>query len=123
MHKRVHVEFIFRSENGFRMKMGSFKKPSLKNCYKILKFANFENGGTDIQGVSCVLCEKSCQLLHCCWSITGLPISRCKKNCHTSLGFGDNRQTVSGRLGLLASLYIALGQGKTTLPRGVTIFI
>ena len=31
--------------------MGSFKKSCLKNCYKILKFANFENGGTDIQGV------------------------------------------------------------------------
>ena len=31
--------------------MGSFKKSCLKNCYKILKFANFENGSTDIQGV------------------------------------------------------------------------
>ena len=29
--------------------MGSFKKSCLKNCYKIVKFANFENGGTDIQ--------------------------------------------------------------------------
>ena len=29
--------------------MGSFKKSYLKNCYKILKFANFEDGGTDIQ--------------------------------------------------------------------------
>ena len=28
--------------------MGSFKKSCLKNCYTILKFANFENGGTDI---------------------------------------------------------------------------
>ena len=51
MHKRVHVEFIFRTENGLRMKMRSFKKSCLKDCYKILKFANFENGGTDIQGV------------------------------------------------------------------------
>ena len=31
--------------------MGSFKKSCLKNCYKILKFANFENGGTNIQRV------------------------------------------------------------------------
>ena len=60
------------------------------------------------RGLSCVLCAKSCQLLHCCWSITGLPISKCRKNCHTSLGFGDNRQTVSGRLGLLASLYACM---------------
>ena len=29
--------------------MGSFKKSCLKNCYKIVNFANFENGGTDIQ--------------------------------------------------------------------------
>ena len=29
--------------------MESFKKSCLKNCYKILKFANFENGGTNIQ--------------------------------------------------------------------------
>ena len=29
--------------------MGSFKKSCLKNCYKILKFVNFENGGTDVQ--------------------------------------------------------------------------
>ena len=29
--------------------MVSFKKSCLKNCYKILKFANFENGGIDIQ--------------------------------------------------------------------------
>ena len=29
--------------------MGSFKKSCLKNCYKILNFANFENGGTAIQ--------------------------------------------------------------------------
>ena len=29
--------------------MESFKKSCLKNGYKILKFANFENGGTDIQ--------------------------------------------------------------------------
>ena len=50
MHKRVHFEFHFRIENGLPMKMGSFKKSCLKNCYKILKFANFENGGTDIQG-------------------------------------------------------------------------
>ena len=34
--------------------MRSFKKSCLKNCYKILEFANFENGGTDIQGV--ILC-------------------------------------------------------------------
>ena len=34
--------------------MGSFKKSCLKKYYKILKFANFENGGTDIQGV--ILC-------------------------------------------------------------------
>ena len=32
--------------------MGGFKKSCLKNCYKTLKFANFENGGTDIQRVS-----------------------------------------------------------------------
>ena len=31
------------------MKLGSFKKSCLKNRHKILKFANFENGGTDIQ--------------------------------------------------------------------------
>ena len=31
--------------------MGSFKKSCLNEYYKILKFANFENGGTDIQGV------------------------------------------------------------------------
>ena len=31
--------------------MGSFKESCLKNCYKILDFANFENGGTAIQGV------------------------------------------------------------------------
>ena len=29
--------------------MGSFKKSGLKDCYKILKFANFENGVADIQ--------------------------------------------------------------------------
>ena len=29
--------------------MGSFKKSCLINCDKILKFANFENGGTGIQ--------------------------------------------------------------------------
>ena len=29
--------------------MGSFKKSCLKNCYKILNFANFENVGTAIQ--------------------------------------------------------------------------
>ena len=29
--------------------MGSFKMSCLKNCFKIVKFANFENGGTDIQ--------------------------------------------------------------------------
>ena len=29
--------------------MGSFKKSCLKNCYKILKFVKFENGGTDTQ--------------------------------------------------------------------------
>ena len=29
--------------------MGSFKESCLKNCYKILNFANFENGGTAIQ--------------------------------------------------------------------------
>ena len=29
--------------------MGSFKKSCLINCYKILNFANFENGGTAIQ--------------------------------------------------------------------------
>ena len=34
--------------------MGSFKKSCLKNCYKILKFANFENGGTGVQRV--ILC-------------------------------------------------------------------
>ena len=28
--------------------MGSSKKSGLTNCDKILKFANFENGGTDI---------------------------------------------------------------------------
>ena len=54
MHKRVHYEFSFRTENVLRMKMGSFKKSCLKNCYKILKFANFENGGTDVQRV--ILC-------------------------------------------------------------------
>ena len=29
--------------------MGNFKKSCLKNCYKILNFANFENGDTAIQ--------------------------------------------------------------------------
>ena len=29
--------------------MGSFKKSGLTNCDKILTFANFENGGTDIR--------------------------------------------------------------------------
>ena len=29
--------------------MGCSKKSCLKNCYNILKFANFENAGTDIQ--------------------------------------------------------------------------
>ena len=29
--------------------MGSFKKACLKNCCKILKLVNFENGGTDVQ--------------------------------------------------------------------------
>ena len=28
--------------------MGSFKQSDLTNCDKILKFANLENGGTDI---------------------------------------------------------------------------
>ena len=51
MHKRVHYELSFRTENVLRMKTGSFKKSCLKNCYKILKFTNFENEGTDIQGV------------------------------------------------------------------------
>ena len=51
MHKRVHYEFSFKTENGLWMKIGSLKKAYLKNCYKILKFANFEKGGTDIQVV------------------------------------------------------------------------
>ena len=29
--------------------MGSFEESCLKDCYKILNFANFENGGTAIQ--------------------------------------------------------------------------
>ena len=49
LHKRVQYEFSFRTENALRLKMGSLKKSSLKNCCKILKFANFENGIIDIQ--------------------------------------------------------------------------
>ena len=49
LHKCVQYEFSFRTENVLRMKMGSFEKSCLKNCYKILKFVNFENGGTDFQ--------------------------------------------------------------------------
>ena len=105
MHKRVHYEFSFRTENVLRMKTGSFKKSCLKNCYKILKFTNFENEGTDIQRVIMRAMREILPILHCCWSIIGLPISRCKKKCHTSLGFGDDRQTVSGWLGLLAGIF------------------
>ena len=49
MHRCVQYEFNFRTENVFRMKMGSFKKSCLRNCYKIFKFANFENGGIGTQ--------------------------------------------------------------------------
>ena len=77
LHKCVQYEISLRTENVLRMKMGNFKKSCLKIIYKILKFANFENGGTAIQRDICMLCENSCQL-HCCWSIKGLSISRCK---------------------------------------------
>ena len=49
LHKHVQYEISFRTENVLRIKMESFKKSCLKNYYKIVKFANFENGGTDIQ--------------------------------------------------------------------------
>ena len=39
--------------------MGSFKKSCLTNWDKILKFTNFENGGTDIQ----------LNILHVIWKI------------------------------------------------------
>ena len=48
--------------------MGSFKKSGLTNCDKILKFANFENGGGGVQifgGTYCMLCIKYCQFLYC----------------------------------------------------------
>ena len=35
--------------NVLRMKMGRLKKVMSRKCYKILKFANFDNGGIDIQ--------------------------------------------------------------------------
>ena len=47
--------------------------------------------------------------------ITGLPISRCKYNCQIISGFGENRRTVSGRLGLLASIYMMFGIGQWNL--------
>ena len=49
LHKRLQHEISFITENVLRMKMGNFKKSCLKNCYKILKFANFQNWGTAIQ--------------------------------------------------------------------------
>ena len=49
MHKNVQYELSFRNENVLRMKIGSFNKSCLTNMDKILKLANFENGGTDIQ--------------------------------------------------------------------------
>ena len=42
--------FFLRNVNDLPMKMESFKKFfSKKNCNKTLEFANFENGGIDIQ--------------------------------------------------------------------------
>ena len=49
LHKNVQYELSFRNENIFRTKLVSFKKSCLTNWDKILKFANFENGGSDIQ--------------------------------------------------------------------------
>ena len=38
--------------------MGIFKKSGLTNCDKILRFANFENGGVPIfGGTYCMLCK------------------------------------------------------------------
>ena len=48
LHTCSQYEFSFRIKNVLRMKMGIFKKSALTNCDKILKFANLENGGTDI---------------------------------------------------------------------------
>ena len=45
MPKCVQYELSFRTENVLRMKMGNFKKSCLKKYHKILKLANFENGG------------------------------------------------------------------------------
>ena len=64
MHKRLQYELSFSTENFLRMKMGSFKKSFLKKCYNILKFANFENGGTAIQRDILRAMRKNCQLLH-----------------------------------------------------------
>ena len=67
LHKRLKYEFTLRTESVLWMKMGSFKKSCLKNCYKILKFANFENGGTatqrDILLAMCKLLSTSSLLL------------------------------------------------------------
>ena len=49
LHKHVQYELSFRNDNVLQMKMGSFKKPCLKNFDKILNFTNFEIGVTDIQ--------------------------------------------------------------------------
>ena len=49
LHKRVQFEISVRTGYVLRMKIGSFKESCLKHYYKILNFANFENGGTAIQ--------------------------------------------------------------------------
>ena len=45
LHTCSQYELSFRTENVLPMKMVIFKMSGLTNCDKILKFANFENGG------------------------------------------------------------------------------
>ena len=49
MHKHVQYEVNSRTEKVLRIKKRNFKNSCLKNCYRMLKFANIENGCTDIQ--------------------------------------------------------------------------
>ena len=66
--------------------MVRLKKSCLTNCDKILKFVKM--GVPIFSGASCMLHGKSCKILHCCWSMTGLPISE-RENCQIILGFKE----------------------------------
>ena len=73
----VQYELSVNLENVLRMKMKSFKESFLTNYDQNIEMQILKMGVLILSGTSCMLCEKSCQLLHCCWSMIGLSISRC----------------------------------------------